>query len=183
MLKFNFDIINKARIRITLKDMNNVDDIEKRLLAAGVIMPACPIGHNVYRYDPVYRRVLRFIVAEIRISAESCAYDLECYEKGELITYQTLEERDFGSRFFLSRSAAQKNTNMINDFDAAVIRKSITEHMDGKLDLIHKVSGEAYFRVIETGKLLSLRMGLRLLSTKDTSVEFVELFNKMKGEV
>lgn len=183
MLKFNFDIINKARIRITLKDMNNVDDIEKRLLAAGAIIPACPIGQCVYRYDPVYHRVLRFIVAEIRVSADSCAYDLECYENGEIITYQTLEEVDFGTRFFLSRSAAKKNKNMLNDYESAIVRKSIEENMNGKVTLIHKVSGEAYFQVVETNKLLSLRMGLRLLSTKDKSEDFIELFNKKKDEV
>jgi hypothetical protein len=183
MLKFNFDIINKARIRITLKDMNNVDDIEKRLLEAGAIIPACPIGQCVYRYDPVYHRVLRFVVAEIRVSSESCVYDLECYENGEIITYQTLEEIDFGTRFFLSRSAAKKNTNMLNDYEAAIIRKSIEENMKEKLILIHKVSGEAYFQVIETNKLLSLRMGLRLLASKDTSEDFIELLNKKKNEV
>lgn len=180
---FNFNIINKSRIRITLKDMQNADDIEKRLLDAGAIIPACPIGQCVYRYDPIYRRVLRFIVAELRVSSDTCAYDLECYENNQIITYQTLEERDFGTRFFLSRSAAKRNMNILNEYEAALIQQSIDKYMKEKLTLIYKVSGEAYFHVNQTNKLLSLRIGVKLLSNHDHSEEFQALIEKIKGDI
>ena len=108
------------RLSKTLLGFQNSDLIADTLSNNGTLVPVCPIGNYVYRYDPCFERVLRLKVVEIKYTETECFYDLECYENGSMVTYFSVEEKEFGARCYLSRSAAKRNTNIVSADNAKI---------------------------------------------------------------
>jgi hypothetical protein len=160
------------RLGKKLTGFSNADLIADTLSNNGTLVPVCPIGNYVYRYDPCYQRVLRLKVVEIKYTETECFYDLECYENGVLITYFSIEEKEFGARCYLTRSAAKRNTNIVSVDNARIIKNKTRSYFKDSLKFIYnKETSEGFFREIETEKLLSFRAGLKRIISVDNSDE------------
>ena len=145
----------------------------------GVFVPTCPLNSSVYRFDPEEDRVLRYTILDIHFNNEDVVYNAECYENGCMIAYAKFTEKEIGSRFYISRSAAQRNHNVLNDDDYQFVKKSVKKYTNGQMSIVNKGSGVYIFKF--NGEFMSLKAGLKKLSMMDTSVEmqsFIENFKE-----
>lgn len=172
-----------SRLSNKLTGFSNADLIADTLSTNGTLVPLCPLGSNVYRYDPYFERILRFKVVEIKFTEDECFYDIECYENGEMVTYLTFEEKALGARYHKSRSAAKKNTNIVSAEHAKLVKSKTKQYFKDSLKFVYKnETKEGYFIELDTENLISLRAGLKRIISVDNSDEMKIIIDQYKGD-
>ncbi len=172
-----------ARLSNKLTGFSNADLIADTLSTNGTLVPLCPLGSNIYRYDPYFERVLRFKVMEIKFTESECFYDVECYENGELVTYLTFEEKALNARFHKSRSAAKKNTNIVSAEIAKIIKSKTKQHFKDSLKFVYKSETcEGYFFDAKADTFISLRAGIKRIINIDNSDDMKIIIDQYKGD-
>lgn len=176
-----FDKIQRSSVQKLRKLLKvpNAESVAYSLVEnGGVFVPTCPIRSSVYRYSPVENRVLRYTIIDIKFNSEECIYNAECYEDGILIAYAKFNEDEVGVRFYISRSAAKRNHNVLSTEEYQFVKKSVKKYADGQLSIVNKSEGVYYFKTNEG--LLSLKSGLKKLSMFDKSEEMKSFIEKFK---
>lgn len=176
-----FDVTQRASISKLAKllKLHNAESIAANIvLNGGAFVPTCPLNSSVYRFSPVDDRVLRYTIIDIHYNNEDVIYNAEAYEDGCMIAYAKFNEEEIGVRFYISRSAAQRNHNVLTEDDYQFVKKSVKKYANGQLSIVSKGNGVYNFKL--DGKLVSLKSGLKRLSTMDPSNEMREFIERFK---
>ena len=156
-----------------LSKLLNPNIAEKLIDQHGIFAPTCPIGSFVYRYSPVEQRVLKYTIIDIKFNSDECSYNAECYE------YAKFTEAEIGVRFYISRSGAKNNHNVLDDDEINVIKKLLKTYSTG-MSLVNK-NNFCYFKTNE--RLISLNQGLKKLSMLDESPELIKIIKRQKEHI
>ena len=169
------------KIKKIISNTKDADLIAEKLSQRGVLVPICPIGGSLYTYHPYIERVIRYQVTGIHWTNEDCLYDVECYENNELSAYGELSEKEFGVSYYLSRSAATKNTNVISSENAKHIMEQTKHYFKDQMIFEYsKKTHQGFFKDIKSGRKISLRYGLKKLMMVDHSPMTQEIINLYK---